>query len=478
MQASEEAGAEGKPVSTKEQAWDVQQGVARPRELLCTADRSGRLAFVSGEWQLALGWTTAELTSRPLIDFIHPGDRPGAAAAIATAMNHGGSADLEGRFRARGGDWRRLRMRIESHGDSWLARAIDVTDERRAEEQLRAALVPERLIAHAQPILASGSGALVQEELLVRMRAPEDPQRVLAPAEFIPPAERLGLITLVDRQMVAMGVEMATRGRRAAVNLSARSILDPAFMEEVEEAVRYAGRYAPNLVFEITETVALEQLDAAADVAQRLTALGVGFALDDFGTGHGSLTELRALPIQFLKIDAQFVQNAMASQRDRAMVSGIAALARQLGVLTVAEGIEDAATLRLVGNCGVDCVQGFFLGVPGPIRAHPQPRRPLRRTSSPAARRSGRGGLATGWRATTRKERPRLVPGLAAAALGLVVCAVVLALTGVLSGPRGDTATSSVAPLPNAGARQAVAPPQDFMPPGIFGAPLDSNGRH
>jgi PAS domain S-box-containing protein len=448
-------------VSTREQAGGVQQDVvAQSRELLCTADRSGRLTFVNGEWERALGWTAAELSSRPLTDFIHPGDRPQAAPAMRPGT---GSVELECRFRARGGGWRLLRMRIESHGDSWLARATDVTDERQAQEQLRAALAPERLVAHVQPILASGSGALVQEELLVRMRAPEDPQRLLAPAEFIPRAEQLGLVSLVDRTMVSMGVEMATRGRRAAVNLSARSILDPGFMDEVEQAALYAGRYAPNLVFEITETVALDQLDAAADFAQRLTALGVGFALDDFGTGHGSLTELRALPIQFLKIDALFVQNALASRRDQAMVSGIVGLARQLGMLTVAEGIEDAATLRLIGDCGVDCVQGFFLGVPGPIDVHAKPRRRSRPTPSPP-------------RVTTHRPRPRLVPGLAAAAVALLVCALVLTLTGVLSGPGAGTPTSSSAPLPAAGARQPVATTHDFAPPGIFGGPLGSNG--
>ena len=221
----------------------------------------------------------------------------------------------------------------------------------------------------------------------MRMRAPEDPQRILPPAEFLPRAERLGLVSLVDRSMASLGLEMATRGRRAAVNLSASSLPDPSFMAEIEHAVQYTGRYAANLVFEITETVALEHLDVASEFAQRLNALGVAFALDDFGTGLGSLTELRSLPIQFLKIDALFVQNAIASPRDRAMVSGIVALARQLGMRTVAEGIEDAGTLKVIGDCGVDYAQGFFLGAPVPIDSQAKVHRPLRRPTGVAIQR-------------------------------------------------------------------------------------------
>src|SRR3954447_5223308 len=258
-------------MTTKERTAGAHLDVAEPRELLCTADATGRLSSVNGDWQRVLGWTAGELTSRPLVDFIHPGDRPQAASAIAEATKPGGGAvELQQRFRARGGGWRWLQMRIQSDGDSWLARATDVTEERRAEEQLRTALTPERLVAHGQPIVASGSGALLQEELLVRMRAPEDPQRILPPADFLPRAERLGLVSLVDRSMVSLGLELATRGRRAAVNLSARSLPDPSFMAEVEHAVEYIGRYAANLVFEITETVALEHLDVAAEFAQRL----------------------------------------------------------------------------------------------------------------------------------------------------------------------------------------------------------------
>ena len=458
--------------------------LASERELLCTADASGHLTSVNADWERVVGWRADELTAKPLADFVHPDDRQETVAAIARATKPGGGAvEIEHRFRARGGGWRWLRTRIQNDGDSWLARAIDVTDERRETDQLRAALSDDRLVAHGQPIVEPNSGALVQEELLVRMRAPENPGQVLTPAEFLPRAERLGLASLVDRRMVSLGLEMATRGRRTAVNLSARSIPDPAFMAEVEHAVEYVGRYAPNLVFEITETAALEELDAVAAFAQRLNALGVWFALDDFGTGYGSLTELRTLPIQFLKIDGLFVQNALASERDRAMVSGIVALARPLGIRTVAEGIEDAATLGLMNACGVDYAQGFFLGAPGPLENHAKDRsRDLSRESTVmvprAPRVAGPGSSASGRLPFSRRRRRfrGVGPwGLAAAAAAGAICVllVLLALGG--SGGGGPGAHSS-SDRP-AGERQFRVPNQNYVPPGIFGGPLGSKRR-
>jgi PAS domain S-box-containing protein len=453
------------------------RGLAEPRELLCTVDRGGRLTSLNADWQLVLGWTADELTSRPIADFVHPSERPQVATAIDEAMKPGGGVvEVEHRFRAHGGGWRWLRMKIQSDGDSWLGRATDVTDEHEAQDQLRAALTPERLVAHGQPIVESGSGALLQEELLVRMRAPEDPDLVLPPAEFLPRAEQLGLVPLVDRSMVSMGLELATHGRRAAVNISARSIQDPTFIAEVEHAVRYTGRYAANLVFEITETVVLEQLDVAADFAQRLNALGVAFALDDFGTGLGSLTELRSLPIQFLKIDALFVQNAIASPRDRAMVSGIVALARQLGMQTVAEGIEDAGTLKVIGDCGVDYAQGFFLGAPIPIDPHVTVHRPLRKASSVAIQqRPAPRQLTAGQRTTTGlSRRKRRLWALAPAAAVLALCVLALALAGVLSGSGGGTSSSASRAV--AGGNAPALP--NFQPPGVFGAPLTGHEAH
>lgn len=135
----------------------------------------------------------------------------------------------------------------------------------------------------------------------------------------------------------------------------------------LEHWIDRAGVNPSNLVFEITETAALKHLDVAVGFADRLTRLGCQFALDDFGTGFGSLTHLRVLPVRYLKIDTSFVREAATNLDDQAMLRGIAAIARELRVLTVAEGIEDARTLQLVSDIGIDYAQGFHIGRPAPV---------------------------------------------------------------------------------------------------------------
>ena len=123
-------------------------------------------------------------------------------------------------------------------------------------------------------------------------------------------------------------------------------------MAEIADRLADAGVSARRLVFEITETAALENVDAARDLAERLGRLGCVIALDDFGTGYGSLTHLRRLPVKLIKIDASFVRGLREHPEDRALVRGVAAIARELGMQTVAEGVEDAATFGCCASTG------------------------------------------------------------------------------------------------------------------------------
>ena len=306
--------------------------------------------------------------SRPYIDFVHPDDRQRTLEEAAKGARPGHEITrFENRYRARGGGWRWLRWSARSDGKSWFAVAYDVTEEKETERRLRSMLTDEHLVAYSQPILDQRRGSVAQEELLARLRVPDAGDGVLAPSEFLPDVERSGLIGLVDRWMVSQGVAVASRGRRVEVNLSARSIEDEALAIELADAIGRTGAMAENLIFEITETAAITHLDAARDFAERLTRLGCSFALDDFGTGFGSLTYLRRLPVRYLKIDASFVRDLIASPEDRAIVRGIVAIARELGTLTVAEGIEDTDTLALVGEYGVDYAQGYLIGPPAPL---------------------------------------------------------------------------------------------------------------
>ncbi len=338
------------------------------RDLLCTVNSEGYFTSLNSGWERALGWTREELMSRPVVDFVHPSDRERTVAELSEVTRPDYEVvNFENRYRARGGGWRWLRWSARADGEMWFAVAFDVTEQKEIETHLRGVLTDEHLLAYSQPILDHRSGQIVQEELLVRLRAEPGSADILSPAAFLPDAERCGLIGLVDRWMAAHAVALSRQGRRAEVNLSAVSLGDEEFTASLERWINRAGVNPANLVFEITETAALEQLDLAVDFAERLTALGCQFALDDFGTGFGSLTHLRALPVRFLKIDTSFVRNASSSREDQAMVRGIVAIARELEVLTVAEGIEDAATLELITDYGVDFAQGFHIGRPAPV---------------------------------------------------------------------------------------------------------------
>ena len=139
------------------------------------------------------------------------------------------------------------------------------------------------------------------------------------------------------------------------------------FLEVVEQTLRREGIEPSLITFELTETAVVSDIVQATRFAERLEAIGCHFALDDFGTGYAALTYLKLLPIRYLKIDMDFVRDLVENPRSRAVVSGIVALAAGFGQSTIAEGVEDAATLGLLRELGVDLAQGYHLGRPGPI---------------------------------------------------------------------------------------------------------------
>jgi PAS domain S-box-containing protein len=238
------------------------------RDLLCTAE-NGYLTSVNGGWERVLGWTREELMSRPYLDFVHPADRGQTLEQASRVKQDGGqTVNFENRCRARGGGWRWLRWSARSDGDSWFAVAFDVTQRKETEHRLRRLLTDEHLLAYSQPILDQRRRSVVQEELLVRLRVPRENDVVMTPSDFLPDVEACGLIGVVDRWMVTQGLTLASHGRLAEVNLSARSIEDEALAKELEQAIGRAGASAENLIFEITETATIEQLDAACDFAQ------------------------------------------------------------------------------------------------------------------------------------------------------------------------------------------------------------------
>jgi EAL domain-containing protein (putative c-di-GMP-specific phosphodiesterase class I) len=138
----------------------------------------------------------------------------------------------------------------------------------------------------------------------------------------------------------------------------------------IERELREAGTHPSNVVFEITETALMKDLDAGEAFAYGLSSLGCQVALDDFGTGFGSFTYLKKLPITYLKIDIDFVLDLATNRANQHLVKAIVGLAGDFGYQTIAEGVEDAETLALLESYGVDFVQGFHLGRPAAVAAH------------------------------------------------------------------------------------------------------------
>jgi PAS domain S-box-containing protein len=254
--------------------------------------------------------------------------------------------------------------------------AIDMTERQDREDALRSkvewsfrirsAIEHDKLVLHSQPIVKLDGGGVAQEELLVRMLGERG--ELIMPGEFLPPAERFDLAPAIDRWVIARAAEIA-RERRVEVNLSAQSIGDPGLPGFVEARLTEVGADPSNLVFEITETAAAEDLDQAGRLAERLSELGCGFALDDFGTGYGSFTYLKHLPVRYIKIDTEFVRTLRADSPDRQVVSAIVDVARNFGIQTIAEGVESEEIAELLRALGVDYAQGYHFGRPAPLAA-------------------------------------------------------------------------------------------------------------
>ena len=237
---------------------------------------------------------------------------------------------------------------------------------RRIEE----ALSQDSLVPFAQPIVDLRSGRVTAHELLVRMIGPDG--EVISPAEFLCVAEDLGLIAELDRRMIRWAVEflgeeaVRASGMRLFVNLSAKTIAEASFTAFVHEQLDASGVDPRQLGFELTETALVANMTRARELIEHLRGLGCGFALDDFGTGFSSITYLRHMPVDVLKIDGGLVREMLVSEQDKHLVYAIVELARCLGVSVTAEYVENEATLRLLKACGAGSAQGYYVGMPVP----------------------------------------------------------------------------------------------------------------
>lgn len=236
------------------------------------------------------------------------------------------------------------------------------------EAGLRHALENGELRLHFQPIIDVRSGRVSSAEALVRWMRPQ--QGLVPPIEFIPIAEETGLIVPIGDWVLREACRHARAWQAVglghipvAVNLSARQFRVPSLDDAVAQALQDSGCPASLLQLEITESLIMEQVDQALSTMHRLTALGVQLTIDDFGTGYSSLSKLKQFPFSKLKIDRSFVQEIRADA-DNVLVDAIISLARNLGLRTVAEGVETAEQAAYLAARGCDAYQGFLFSRP------------------------------------------------------------------------------------------------------------------
>jgi diguanylate cyclase (GGDEF)-like protein/PAS domain S-box-containing protein len=252
-------------------------------------------------------------------------------------------------------------------------RLFDVSSERLWNERsdmnrdLGLALAENLLDVHYQPIVELATGQLLGIEALLRWEHPT--RGWVPPALFVPLAEHTGLIAALDAWVLARACKDAAELRRAAVlpeaaylavNVSARNVDDPELVTRVLVAAENAGLPLTALELEVTETAVLADARSAGRVLGALREMGVGIALDDFGTGYSSLTYLRQLPISTLKVDREFVQHIALRPDDLAIAAAVVDLGRAVGVRTVAEGVETAEQLAILGRMGCLGGQGYL----------------------------------------------------------------------------------------------------------------------
>ncbi len=257
---------------------------------------------------------------------------------------------------------------------------FDPENRRRNEERVMAigrvqeALDKAEFTLHYQPKVDMRRGVVLGLEALVRWDHPQ--HGLIAPAQFLPLIENTGLSSRVGDWVLGQALEHLAQWRRAghdisvSVNVSARHLQEPDFALRLSELLaRFPDAPATTLELEVLETAAHADIEATSALLARCRALGVRFALDDFGTGYSTLTYLKQLPVDVLKIDRSFVHHMLDDAQDRAIVEGVIGLARTFQCVVVAEGVESPAQARTLLDMGCNIGQGTGIAAPMPAAA-------------------------------------------------------------------------------------------------------------
>ena len=267
------------------------------------------------------------------------------------------------------------RDRYEVFDESMLA---DASERLTVEHDLRRAIVDGQLRLYYQPIVHLDTGAVAGFEALVRWEHPE--RGLLPPSQFIPSAEDSGLIVPLGRHVLAEACTQAASWKdthalgerlRVSVNVSAKQLAQPGWVDEVSQVLAESGLAPRQLVLEITESVLMDDHDTTAVRLEELRRLGVRIAIDDFGTGYSSLGYLRRLPVDILKIDKSFIDGVAEGPHESALARAVVKLASTLRLEAVAEGISTRKQLLQLRRLRCPYGQGFFFSRPQPADAIP-----------------------------------------------------------------------------------------------------------
>lgn len=237
--------------------------------------------------------------------------------------------------------------------------------------EITEALNEGRMRLHYQPIMALPDRRIWRAEGLLRMELADG--RIVGPAEFIPVAERTGLINAIDRWVIAEAIRVLREQPELAlaINLSAKALADASLDAELARLLASAEVEPQRLTLEITETVAIENIGSAVARMESVRALGCRFALDDFGSGFASYAYLKQLPVADVKIDGSFICHLDTNTEDRIFVKAAVEMAHAMGKRVIAEFVESQAILDVLCELGVDFAQGYFIGRPAPLPPRP-----------------------------------------------------------------------------------------------------------
>ncbi|SFK72274.1 bifunctional diguanylate cyclase/phosphodiesterase [Methylophaga sulfidovorans] len=265
----------------------------------------------------------------------------------------------------------------KSHGkDTWHLFTFDDTLRKQLQERMRwkqkieDALTEDRFILYFQPIMQIRTQTVSHYEVLLRMQ--DEDGKIHSPGMFIEIAEQSGLIHRIDHYVLEKGIaklaELEQQGKTItlSLNLSAHAMLDAELIPLLKRLLQHYNTSPNHLLFELTETAAVADINQARHLMREMRDLGCRFSIDDFGSGFASFRYLRELPVDVVKIDGMFITHITENNDDKLFVEALVSVAKGMGKKTVAEFVENAEILAVLAELDVDYAQGYYIGKPQP----------------------------------------------------------------------------------------------------------------